>query len=279
MADTNFIGGTSASETLTGTAASDVIFGQGGRDTLIGGDGNDGLNSGEYAAEGGIPSLDFLGDYLDGGNGNDQLTGGSGSDFLVGGAGSNRLDGGWAYDTAIYAGARGDFTVAMRDGLPAAVTSTTGGPTDTLVSVERLSFSDISIAYDFEGNAGKIYRLYQAALNREPDEYGLGWWMKRADDGLTMVDAAKGFMNNPEWVALYGTNPTTESFVANLYNNALGREAQQFEVDYWVAKIETGGESRENVLISFAESQENRDNIALTGSMQNGIEYDLWLSV
>jgi serralysin len=282
MADTIFLGGTAASETLTGGAGRDVIYGQGGTDLLVGGDENDSLNSGEYVTgdNGSLP--DYLGDYLDGGNGNDQLIGGSGSDFLKGGAGTNTLNGGiGGYDTAIYAGTRGEYTLAMVGGFPAGIREIAGaGQTDTLDSVERLSFSDVSVAYDFEGNAGKIYRLYQAALGREPvdDEVGLGWWIKRADDGLTMVDAAKGFMNNPEWEGLYGADRSDKAFVANLYRNALGREAEDAGLAHWINHLENGM-SRENVLISFAESQENRDNIALVGNIENGIEYLLYTTV
>jgi serralysin len=280
MADSpTFQGGTAASETLTGTAGMDVIYGQGGADTLIGGDGNDGLYSGEYLIDNGATRPDYIGDRLDGGNGNDLLTGGSGNDFLVGGAGSNRLDGGSGFDTAIFANKRDAYTLASKDGLPAAVIAIGGtGATDTLESIERLSFADVSIAYDFEGNAGKVYRLYQAALNREPDEVGLGWWMLKADKGMSMESIASGFMGSPEWVKLYGADQSNEAFVANLYRNALGREYDQAGFDHWIDHLEHGM-SRANVLISFAESAENRANIDLVGNMKDGIEYQLYTTL
>ena len=37
------------------------------------------------------------------------------------------------------------------------------------MNVERLDFSDAHLAFDVDGNAGQIYRLYKAAFARTPD--------------------------------------------------------------------------------------------------------------
>src|SRR5918995_4622909 len=47
---------------------------------------------------------------MDGGAGNDSLTGGSAADRISGGAGNDAVSGGSGNDTAIYSGARGDYT-------------------------------------------------------------------------------------------------------------------------------------------------------------------------
>jgi Ca2+-binding RTX toxin-like protein len=275
MADSpTFQGGTAASEILTGTAGSDVIYGQGGADTLIGGEGNDSLNSGEYVVPNGT-QFDFIGDRLDGGAGNDQLIGGSGSDLLIGGAGSNSLNGGvGGYDTAIYAGTRGDYTVAMKDGQPAAVTGITAGPTDTLVSIERLSFSDVSIAYDINGNAGNIYRLYRAAFDRQPDDAGLGYWISVADKNVSNTFIASELMTSPEFTAKYGANLTDEQFLTRVYTNVLDRDFDQAGFQYWLDVIQDQGVSRADVLYLIAQDTENR--AAVIGDIQNGIEYTLY---
>lgn len=269
MADSPiFQGGTPASETLSGGAGQDVIWGQGGADTLIGGDGNDGLYSGEFIVTTGSQP-DFIGDRLDGGAGNDQLTGGSGNDQLIGGAGTNNLIGGDGIDTAVYAGKRGDYTLASKNGLPGAVFASEG-PKDTLASVERLNFSDVSIAYDIDGNAGKMYRLYQAALNRTPDKEGLGFWLKAADDGGSLEGLAAGFTGSEEWARLYGRESTDELFLTNLYLNALHREPDAAGFAFWLGAMDSGA-TREQLLIGFSESTENR--AAVIGSIQDGIEY------
>lgn len=264
------LGGTSANDTLTGGSGNDIIYGQGGADTLVGGDGHDLLGSGEYAtADGTTP--DYLGDRLDGGNGNDILNGGSGHDFLTGGAGSNRLSGGAGVDTAIYAGVRGDYILASSNGMPAGIRSF-AGTTDQLAGIERLSFADGALAYDVDGNAGRAYRLYQAALNRQPDVDGLGWWIHVADGGTDWETLALGFTHSDEWARLYGTNASDEEFLANLYRNALHREYDQEGFDFWLHALDVGV-SREHLLVQFAESPENQ--AAVIGSMQGGIAYTL----
>ncbi|HEX8601916.1 MAG TPA: DUF4214 domain-containing protein, partial [Pseudoduganella sp.] len=257
---------------------SDVIYGQGGIDRLSGSDGNDSLNSGEYVlANSQIGTPDNLGDWLDGGAGNDSINGGSGSDFLIGGSGTNSLNGGGGFDTALYSGVRNDFTVAkFADGMPAGVLPMAGGGlNDTLVSVERLSFWDGAIAFDFghDGNAGKMYRLYQAALDRTPDEEGLGWWINAADKGNSWLDMAKGFMGSTEWADKYGTKTTNEVFVQKLYVNALHRPFDQEGLDFWTHALDNGV-SREQILLEFAESDENYAHVI--GTIDHGINYKLF---
>ena len=273
MADTpTFQGGTAASETLTGSTGQDLIWGQGGADTLIGGDGNDGLYSGEYVV-GTTTTPDFIGDRLDGGDGSDQLTGGSGSDLLIGGAGTNYLGGGGGYDTAIYAGMRGDYTVAMHNGMPVGVTAP-AGPTDTLSSVERLSFSDTSIAFDIDGNAGNIYRLYRAAFDRKPDEGGLGYWISIADKNVSSTFIANSLMDSDEFRDLYGTRMSDEQFLTQVYANVLDRPYDQGGFDYWIGVMRDQGVSRGDVLNLIAQDTEN--SAAVIGEIRSGIEYDIY---
>jgi serralysin len=41
------------------------------------------------------------------------------------------------------------------------------------------------VAIDIDGTAGQLYRLYSAALGREPDEVGMGYWISRMDNGTS----------------------------------------------------------------------------------------------
>ncbi|QBE64636.1 DUF4214 domain-containing protein [Pseudoduganella lutea] len=277
MADSpTFQGGTAANDTLTGGAGTDHLFGQGGADVLIGGGGDDNVNSGEYSDTNSPLGFrfDFIGDRLDGGEGNDLLVGGSGSDLLIGGAGTNRIEGGAGNDTAIYAGARSDYTVAMQNGVPAGVRSISGvSVSDTLASVERLSFSDGAIAYDINGSAGDIYRLYRAAFDRVPDEGGLGFWISVSDRNYSAPFIAGELMASPEFIAKYGTSSTNEQFLTNVYANILDRAYDQGGFDYWKGVLE-GGLSRAEVLNHIAQSAENRATVI--GEIQTGIEYTLY---
>jgi Ca2+-binding RTX toxin-like protein len=94
------------------TAGDDVIVGFDSADLLSGGDGND---------------------VLDGSNGNDILRGGAGADVLTGGGGADNLDGGIGTDTASFASISTSVVANLLAG-----TATTGGATDTLVSIENV---------------------------------------------------------------------------------------------------------------------------------------------
>jgi len=63
--------------------------------------------------------------------------------------------------------------------------SSNSGTPDTLVSIERIQFTDGTLALDESGNAGQAYRLYQAAFGRTPDTPGLS-------HNLNLLDGAPG---------------------------------------------------------------------------------------
>lgn len=56
-----------------------------------------------------------------------------------------------------------------------------------------------------------------------------------------------------------------------LYQHILGRAPDQSGLDFWTAQLDSQELDKSNLLISFAESSENK--IALTGLMEKGIEY------
>jgi len=267
MADTfNTFDGGIGKDTLLGTTNADVMHGIAGADTLIGNGGDDQLWSGSATDPEGKNDRD--GDLLDGGTGNDTINGGSGNDMLIGGAGTNTLNGNAGLDTALYNLARGDYTIAQKNGT-IGITSSTGG-IDTLTSVERLHFTDVDVAYDIAGTAGQVFRIYQAALNRAPDKGGLGFWINAADHGASMETVAAGFTHSAEWNSLYGANSSTETFLTALYRNALHREPDPTGMQFWTNELQHGS-SREYLLVRFAESAENQAQVI--GSIQNGIEY------
>jgi Domain of unknown function (DUF4214) len=144
-----------------------------------------------------------------------------------------------------------------------------------------LEFSDITIFVENTDNAN-IARLYSAALGRPPDAQGLANWESIFTHNIP--DAAKaegfyaslaqtpqsnglsiaaGFLQSPEFQHLYGSLDDA-GFVNALYQNVLGRTASSAELNAWVTDIHAG-ESREMVLVGFAESAENIAKVAHAG--------------
>ncbi len=201
-------------------------------------------------------------------SGDDSLISSGGNDILYGGAGNDYFDAGAGFDTVLYRESRNERTVtANPDG---SILVSNASETDRLVNVERIQFSDGTLAFDLSGNAGQAYRIYQAAFDRTPDTAGLSHWIKAMDAGATLDDVAAGFMSSAEFIGLYGTNPSNNEFVDRLYDNVLGREGDSGGIAYWVGQLEAGY-SRAHLLAGFAESTENVAGVA--PAIADGIWY------
>ncbi len=208
-------------------------------------------------------------DTLSGGAGNDTLTGYAGNDTLTGGLGNDSIDGGTGLDTATYSTRHAAYAIH-----PAAGGWSVAGPdgSDSLINVERLQFLDAHLAFDIDGNAGQIYRLYKAAFARTPDLAGLGGWIGGMDAGtVTLEQTASSFIASQEFEALYGVNPSNSQFITSLYLNVFGRGPSSGDAGYWVNQLANSLQSRAQVLALFSESPENKE--ATDSLTANGILY------
>lgn len=105
-----------------------------------------------------------------------------------------------------------------------------------------------------DGSEGAIARLYMAVFIRQPDDSGHAYWVDRAEAGLSLRDAARYFIDSPEFVELYDEldNP---SFIDLLYRNVLDREGENGGTRFWNEQIDNGM-SRATVVLLFSESPE-----------------------
>jgi hypothetical protein len=212
-------------------------------------------------------------DYLQGTPGDDSIYGFGGNDSISGGGGHDTIDGGDGIDLVIVTTARSSSTLSISGSGSTSIV--TGGSSCTLTQVERIKFSDTMLALDTSGNAGKVYRLYQAAFDRVPDAPGLGFWIHAVDSGANLVgDVAADFINSVEFSTLYGATPTDADFIALLYTNVLHRPLDQEGYTFWVGKLADGA-GRADVLFGFSESTENQANVA--SGVANGILYQEWI--
>ena len=199
----------------------------------------------------------------------------AGNDTLTGTAGNNALSGLGGTDTAVYAGARNGYTV-LDAAYGYTITARSGADgQDSLVGVERIRFADANVAIDIDGVGGQAYRLYQAAYDRAPDLAGVGFWMAKMDQGVSFSSVAAAFIDQSEFIALYGANSTNTTFVTKLYQHVLHRPLDQAGADFWVGQLDRGT-ARGEVLKGFSESNENVAQ--LVGTIQNGFEYTPYLS-
>jgi serralysin len=136
--------------------------------------------------------------------------------------------------------------------------------------VERLGFTDVTVAFDIDGAAGQAFRMYDSAFGRTPDRTGLASWIESRDAQTPLVAVAEFFLGSEEFQLRYGSAPDDEAFVRLLYRNVLERAPDDEGRAFW-STVQQGGESRAELLASFSESGEHK--AILTGVMQNGIEF------
>lgn len=194
---------------------------------------------------------------------------GNGDDiFYSAVATTTTVDANEGIDTVVFGAARSSYSVQFID-TGVTVTRAVARSTDNLVSVERLQFTDGTLAIDIDGNAGQAYRLYQSAFDRAPDLQGLNFWIDHLDSGESLSWVADRFIDSDEFGILYGENVSNAAFVSALYQNILGREGDEGGVAYWNAELDSGNRSRTDVLIGFSESEENIVGVA--PSISDGI--------
>lgn len=133
-------------------------------------------------------------------------------------------------------------------------------------SIDRLLCSDDIVAFDYYGNLGACYRLYQAAFKRTPDKAGLANNVALMDGGLTLVQMAAAFLASSEGQTNYG-GTADSAYVFALYINVLGRAPSNAEVQAWLDRRSLFGSNadwRTDTLWRFSESPENHNLVDAT---------------
>ena len=146
-----------------------------------------------------------------------------------------------------------------------------GGYGAHLVNVERVVMGTSGTAFDTDGAAGQAYRLYQAAFDRTPDDFGIGFWISRLDQGVSLTDVANAFVASDEFLAKYGSLSSNAGLVHEFYLNILHREPDATGQAFWRDVLDRHLATVADVLVKFSESPENV--AALVGTIENGISY------
>ena len=255
-------------ESVQGSAFGDTIMGNTNANSLTGGSGNDTLDGGAGN------------DSLSGDEGSDTLLGGEGNDRLTGGNGTDSLDGGGGIDLALFVGAKSTYSVVanVQLGSASSVSSSTEG-TDTLVSIERLAFSDTKLAYDIGsgpawGNAGSAALLTAALLGKAglANKAAVGAVLGVLDAGVTLAQACDLSVSTGLINTLAGGSDTT-SFSKLLLRNLTGSDTDATLVATLSGLVDSGAYTRGALINAAAVLGLNQANINLTGLAITGLEY------
>jgi hypothetical protein len=142
--------------------------------------------------------------------------------------------------------------------------------TDTLTDVERLKFSDLSLALDLAGNAGITARLigavFGAGLVASRDYVGIG--LSLLDGGRTALEVAQLALD-----ARLGGAATNADVVKLLYSHVVGIAPGQADLAYFTGLLDNRVYTPASITLLAADTDLNAANIQLTGLQSSGLEY------
>jgi serralysin len=225
-------------ENLTGSSYADKLFGTDGENTI------------------------------NGGAGNDAIDGFAGNDLIIGGSGDDQLNGGTGIDTAQFSGVQGNYTTSSAKGtftLSDKRSSSDG--IDSLSGIERIKYSDKSVAIDLDSNAGITAKVIGAVLGKDavknPTIVGIG--LNYADKGMSYSDLGALALN------AVGAR-TNDAIVSTLWRNVVGFEASPEMKAPFIKMLQDGLKPGDFVVMA-ADHILNTTNIGLVGLVQAGIEF------
>lgn len=212
-------------------------------------------------------------DILTGSSGSDVLLAYGGNDLIHASAGNDKVDGGDGFDTMTWGGDFADYTVT-RSANGFKVASLTDGSVETVANVERLSFADKIVATDVSANSagGEVFRLYEAAFGRLPDESGLTYWTDRVNAGVAPDAVASAFIASAEFQSRYGTHLSNHDLVNGFYENVLHRAPDAAGLAYWTGLLDRQAATGAQVLAAISDSPEHIDGTAAL--IANGLVLD-----
>ena len=205
----------------------------------------------------------FSSNFLLGGKGNDNLYGHGANDVFEGGEGNDFIYGGEGVDIVLRS--LSDFEVNFLGEHSFQLRSSGYEGVDSLFNVERIYIGNLDspsriIGLDIHQgeSSGSVFRLYNAAFNRAPDGFEVGYHVNDIENNeFQLLDIARNFLLSPEFSKTYGANQSDEDYVKTLYENVLNRTPEDFELEYYTDQFESLSTERAKTLLNFSESPEN----------------------
>lgn len=183
--------------------------------------------------------------------------GNAGHNTFVGNAGNNTFDGQTGIDTAVFGGPRAAYTVTGS----AASRTVSGGAdgTDTLLSIERLRYSDQVLASDTQPgqNTYLAYAMFNAGFDRGPTPTELALWTSQLDRLGNTRDLAQAMIN------YYAPGVPDEALVAHLWGTIVEAPIPLDALQLYVGLVGNGTYTQASLLELVATLDLN--TVELTG--------------
>jgi hypothetical protein len=188
--------------------------------------------------------------------------------FFINHPGGEHFTGGAGIDQVSYELNRSSYDVSKSGNLFVVTDNVGDGGVDILSSIERLSFKDVKMALDLDGNAGDVVKIVGAvfgasAIKQHPEYIGIGLSYK--DSGTST--------NQLMSLALKAANLTTpQNLVQQLWLNVMHQAGSPFELQPFIQLL-TSGTAPEDLAMMAANSTQNLSSINLVGLINTGVVF------
>jgi hypothetical protein len=191
---------------------------------------------------------------------------------FINGPGSEFFVGSWGLDSVTYSGLRQNYAVAQ-DASGTDVRDQVGNDgTDRLVSIERIHFSDVSLALDTQGNAGAVLKILgavfgpQAIHNKAYAGIGLHYLDTLGFSEQQLMALALNVrlgeqINNPAEV------------VRVLYTNVVGQGPSAAALAGFVDMLDSGQYTAASLAMMASQTELNLTQVGLVGTVSVPLEY------
>jgi len=154
------------------------------------------------------------------------------AEWFVGRDGNDQIDGGGGLDTAQYLGPKSDYEIYVSAFSGRRIVASVDGESgaDSLRDVERLVFTDRSIAYDLDGAAGEAARMVATVFGgsalQKPAIVNVA--LKAYDQGLSDAVVAERLLASADYLSMWGDR-SDATVLRMLFTNVLGRVPTELE--------------------------------------------------
>jgi len=184
-------------------------------------------------------------------------------------SGTATIDGGGGIDTVFFTGGLSAYTITHTSG--GGVTVTGNSQTANMVNVERLHFSDMSVALDMSGHAGTVAKMISAVFGSAylSNSQYVGIGLNLVDSGMSENALADLAVHTALFTSLAGSTSNTD-FVKLVYHNVVGVDPSASELATYVGMLDSGQQTQASLAVMAAESSQNQ--VHLVG-VQGGIDF------
>jgi hypothetical protein len=197
-----------------------------------------------------------------------RMFGNDGNDKVIAkDAVTNNFYGGAGLNNIVYPKASTEYAITYKSATVLNVLPSKATTADYLQNVQRLNFTDKSIAYDTTANAGTVAKVLGAVFGKTAvtNKTFVGIGLSYVDKGMSYSDLATLALN-----AAGSTTP--DQIVTTLWTNVIGSAPSATDKAPYIQMLASGTKVGDLAVLA-ADTSFNTTNINLTGLAQTGIEY------